>query len=82
VYLRTIRIFDSMANTYGPRIQEVLNSGALLKFKNVPLAMNKSVPKINPGQFFLALLITCVQGLSQLKHHMYQKIKMNLKINI
>lgn len=51
----TIRIFDSMSNTYGPKTQEVLDSGALLKFKDVPLATNKSVPKINLGQFFTSL---------------------------
>jgi len=51
----TIRIFDSMSNTYGPKTKQVLNAGDLLKFKDVPLTINKSVPKINPGQFFTSL---------------------------
>jgi len=29
---RTIHIFDSMSNTYGPKTKEVLNAGDLLKF--------------------------------------------------
>jgi len=33
---RTIRIFDSMSNTYGPKTKKVLNAGDLLKFKDVP----------------------------------------------
>jgi len=44
-----------MSNIYGPKTKEVLNAGDLLKFKDVPLMINKSVPKINPGQFFTSL---------------------------
>lgn len=76
---RTIRIFDSMSNTYGPKTQEVLNAGDLLKFKDIiPLA----IKKLTPDSSLQALLTICVQDFSQLKQQMYQKIKMILKINL
>lgn len=81
--LRIIRIFDSMANTYGPRAQEVFNPGALLKFKGVPLAINKSVPEINPGQFYTSLANYMRSRLFTTQaSRVSKKIKMNLKINL
>lgn len=54
---RTIRIFDSMAENYGPKLKEVNDTFAKADavFKNVKLATNKSIPKIIPSQFFRSL---------------------------
>lgn len=52
---RTIRIFDSMANVCGPKAQEAMDAEKHHMFKGVPLIMNKSVPKIKHGQFFMSL---------------------------
>jgi len=52
---RAIRVFDSMSEHYGPKTEEVVDACSKLMFKDVPLTNNRSVPKINSGQFFKSL---------------------------
>lgn len=52
---RAIRVFDSMSEQYGPKTVEVVYACSKQIFKDVPLTNNRSVPKINSGQFFKSL---------------------------
>lgn len=51
---RAICVFDSISEQYGPKT-EVVDACSKLMFKDVPLTNNRSVPKINSGQFFKSL---------------------------
>lgn len=52
---RTIRVLNSMANTNGPRNEEVSNACKIQMFKGIILEHKNSVIKINAGQFFTSL---------------------------
>ncbi|KAE9524067.1 hypothetical protein AGLY_015548 [Aphis glycines] len=52
---RRIMVFDSIAENYGPRTKEVIDSCEELSFKSIPLISNKAILKINPLQFFRSL---------------------------
>jgi len=44
-----------MSKQYGPKTEEVVDACSKLMFKDLPLTNNRSVPKINSGQFFKSL---------------------------
>jgi len=48
-------VFDSMAENYGPKTKEAIDSCEEQSFKGIPLITNKAIPKINPLQFFRSL---------------------------
>jgi hypothetical protein len=52
---RTIRILDSMIETYGPKFTEVNVAHDEMVFKGVQLKVHKCVQKINSRQFFRSL---------------------------
>eukprot|EP00102_Acyrthosiphon_pisum_P010394 XP_008178697.1 PREDICTED: E3 SUMO-protein ligase KIAA1586-like [Acyrthosiphon pisum] len=52
---RIIMVFDSMAEIYGPKTKEAIDSCEKQLFKDIPLITNNAIPKINPLQFFRSL---------------------------
>jgi len=52
---RIIMVFDLMAENYGPRTKEAIDSCEELSFKSISLISNKAIPKINSLQFFRSL---------------------------